>query len=213
MRERACGEARAGPARPAVPPAAAASDHLGVLRRRKSLLQNVRLWEALIFSPDNLLPENSLETVSQCWSSESVRVKCVGRMMPTAERVGGPPTRPARGVRPARPPPPAAHLYRPPPVDRPRQHQHPPPPPRASCPPRPLHVGASNGRHAPRPCGHAGGLGGGRRAKWCGKAASWAWLPLNAAARVESALNTCWPTPSLHVLLACLPCLAPSAAR
>ncbi|XP_063610967.1 uncharacterized protein LOC134784747 [Penaeus indicus] len=134
-------------------------------------------------------------------------------MMPTAERVGGPPTRPARGVRPARPPPPAAHLYRPPPVDHPRQHQRPPPPPRASCPPRPLHVGASNGRHAPRPCGHVGGLGGGRRAKWCGKAASWAWLPLNAAARVESALNTCWPAPSLHVLLACLPCLAPSAAR
>ncbi|KAK8727857.1 hypothetical protein OTU49_009486 [Cherax quadricarinatus] len=129
-------------------------------------------------------------------------------MLPSPERAG-PPQRPARGVRPARPPPPPAHLYCPPLTDRPRPHQCPPPPPRTACP-RPAH--STHGQQFAHGYHFRNGTstGGGRRAKWCGKAASWAWIPLNAAARVESALNTCWPTPSLHALLACLPCLTSS---
>ncbi|KAK8396556.1 hypothetical protein O3P69_005532 [Scylla paramamosain] len=120
--------------------------------------------------------------------------------MPAPGERAGPPQRPARGVRPPRPPPPAAHLYRPP-VNDTRPHPRPHPPPRTT---------SSRPVPAPQfPRGYAGhGGGGGRRAKWCGKAASWAWLPLNAAARVEAALTSCWPAPSLHALLTCLPCLA-----
>ncbi|KAK3849806.1 hypothetical protein Pcinc_043454 [Petrolisthes cinctipes] len=143
--------------------------------------------------------------------------------MPTPADRAGPPQRPARGVRPARPPPPPSHLYRNPvPDPRTLPHQRPPPPPR-TAPPRPTPVTHTHTHTNHFPTNYPGGGGGGggghgrvggstgwgRRSKWCGKAASWAWLPLSAAARVESAITTCWP-PTLAPILACLPCLASS---